>query len=415
MSRGGLVRRNTILLTVAHGVAQVGFPALLIVGVPAASRITGHDWASGLVWSATFAAGAVGALVVGRWMDRVGRRPGLQLAYGSLMAGAVMGAASVSAGWFPGLLMAAIVLGVASGVAALARGAVADMYPPSRRGRSVGVLVAAGVVGAVGGPLLIPVLRSAAEARDLNPEVLPWALSVLGGVVAILVVSAVRPDPRDLAHSEEDAGEGTPATSRRPRELLRLPDFRASLLAALVAQMAMVSVMGVTPNALDHRGHSGHVPWIISVHVAGMYAFAPLIGALLDRWGRRASLTAGLVLSLAGSLAAATEASPGMVGAGLFAIGLGWSATFLAVTATISDVTRADERSGALGFTDLLVLSGSALAAFAGGVVLDVAGYGALGVSAAAMLAVALVVIVAGPGRAEAAPVLAAPPVETEG
>jgi MFS family permease len=396
MDRGGLVRRNTVLLTAAHGVAQVGLPVVLIVGVPAASRMTGHDWASGLVWAVSLGSGAVGALVLGGWMDRAGRRPGLQLAYLAMAAGGAGAAASLAASWFPGLLASSALLGAGSGGANLARGAVADMYPPDRRGRLVGFLVAAGVIGAIGGPLLIPVVRDMAEARNADPSVPPWGIPILGGVVSLLIVSMVRPDPRDLAHEEEDEPSGDRATPRRPKELLHLPAFRTAALAVVAAQMAMVGVMGVTPNALEHRGHAGHVPWIISAHVAGMYAFAPLVGALLDRWGRRPAMVAGLAVTLGGALGAATEASPAVVGAGLFAIGLGWSATYLTVTATISDLTVADERSGALGFSDLLVQAASALAALAGGVVLDVAGYGTLGVAAGVLLAVTLAVIVAG-------------------
>jgi hypothetical protein len=38
----------------------------------------------------------------------------------------------------------------------------------------------------------------------------------------------------------------------------------------------MVGVMGVTPNALDHHGYgSTTISWIISVHIAGMFAFSP--------------------------------------------------------------------------------------------------------------------------------------------
>jgi MFS family permease len=143
----------------------------------------------------------------------------------------------------------------------------------------------------------------------------------------------------------------------------------------------------VTPNALRHLGHGGDVPWVISGHVAGMYAFAPVVGWLLDRWGRRAGLMLGLAVTGAGALVAATEAGSGAVGAGLFLVGLGWSATFLAVTAVISDVTRADERAGALGFADLVVLAGSATAAVVGGVILEVGGYGAVGIVATVLVA----------------------------
>ncbi len=400
------VRRNTWLLTGAHAVAQLGFSVLLIVGVPAAARLTGHDWASGVVWATSFAAGAVGAFVVGRWMDRAGRRPGLITGYVMIALGAAGAAASIAAGSYGGLLLGTVVFGVGTGAANLARGAVADMYEPTRRGRAVGILVAAGVVGAVGGPLLIPMVQDAAAGRGADPDVVPWAISIAGALAAVAIVIAVRPDPRDLAHAEEDVPGSTTTPPRTKRELFGVPAFRGAVIAVAISQMAMVGVMGVTPNALTHLGHGGDVPLVISGHIAGMFAFAPLVGWLLDRWGRRAGLILGLGLTAAGALIAASQVSSRVIGGGLLVIGLGWSATYLAVTAVISDVTHADERAGALGFTDLLVLACSAAAALIGGLILEVAGYGSLGV-AAAILATLGLLIVAGIRMPRPAPVAA--------
>ena len=74
--REWLVRRNTILLAFAQGLVQTTFPVMLVIGGPAASRITGREGAAGLLWGLYFLAAAAGAAVIGRWMDRVGRRLG---------------------------------------------------------------------------------------------------------------------------------------------------------------------------------------------------------------------------------------------------------------------------------------------------------------------------------------------------
>jgi predicted MFS family arabinose efflux permease len=60
----------------------------------------------------------------------------------------------------------------------------------------------------------------------------------------------------------------------------------------------------------------------------------------------------------------------------------------------ISDITMPNERAGALGLTDLLTSATSAVAGLTGGLVLEAAGYGALGVALAALVAVALVAVV---------------------
>ncbi|HEX4942538.1 MAG TPA: MFS transporter [Actinomycetota bacterium] len=385
--RDRLVRRNTILLAFAQGFVQTSFPVMLVIGGPASARLTGREGAAGLIWGLYFLAAAGGAALIGRWMDRVGRRPGLILSYALVGGAAAIAALSIQAGSFLGLLASTVPFGVALGGANLGRGAVADMYPAERRGRAVGILLAAGTVGAVGSPLLAALIEEAAGEGSL----LPWIVPVAGSVAAIGCVLSVRPDPRDLAVVEPSiTGRG----GRTPRELLRVPMFRTAVLAGAVGQMAMVGVMGVTPTALDHAHHGGTtISLVISSHIAGMFAFAPLIGRWMDRAGRRAALVAGCVTSIVGALLAASEANALVIGAGLVAIGLGWSATFLGATAVISDITAPNERAGALGFTDLLISLTSAAAGLGGGIVLEAAGYGPLGVGLAVLVAAALLLV----------------------
>ena len=385
--RDRLVRRNTILLAFAQGFVQTTFPVMLVIGGPAASRLTGREGAAGLLWGLYFLAAAAGAALIGRWMDRVGRRPGLILSYVLVGAAAAAAALSIRAGSFAGLMASTIPFGVALGGANLGRGAVADMYPAERRGRAVGILLAAGTIGAVGSPLLAAAIEGAAGEGSL----LPWIVPIAGAFGAFVCVLAVRPDPRDLGVRDAVTdGEG----GRNWRELLRVPTFRTAVLAGAVGQMAMVGVMGVTPTALDHAHHGGTtISLVISSHIAGMFAFAPLIGRWMDRAGRRAAILAGCVTSIAGALLAATEANAVVIGIGLVAIGLGWSATFLGATAVISDITAPNERAGALGFTDLLISLTSAVAGLAGGIVLESAGYGPLGVGLAALVAGALILV----------------------
>lgn len=385
--RDRLVRRNTILLAFAQGFVQTSFPVMLVIGGPASARLTGREGAAGLLWGLYFLAAAGGAALIGRWMDRVGRRPGLILSYALVGGAAATAALSIRAGSFLGLLASTVPFGVALGGANLGRGAVADMYPAERRGRAVGILLAAGTIGAVGSPLLAALIEEAAGEGSL----LPWIVPITGSVAAIGCVLSVRPDPRDLAVVERSvSGTG----GRTPRELLRLPMFRTAVLAGAVGQMAMVGVMGVTPTALDHAHHGGTtISLVISSHIAGMFAFAPLIGRWMDRAGRRAALVAGCVTSIVGALLAASEANALVIGAGLVAIGLGWSATFLGATAVISDITAPNERAGALGFTDLLISLTSAAAGLGGGIVLEAAGYGPLGVGLAVLVGAALLLV----------------------
>ncbi|HEU4355348.1 MAG TPA: MFS transporter [Actinomycetota bacterium] len=383
-----LARRNTVLLASAQGLVQVASPVMLLIGVVEIAELSGHESSTGFLNAAYFLAAAAGAFLVGRSMDRFGRRPGLLASYTLLILAGIGGAASVAAGSWIGLLLCAVPFGAAFGGANLARGAVADMYPAERRGRAVGYVLAAGTVGAVASPFLVAFLQEFAEHRlDANPNVLPWILVPAGALGAIACVIRVRPDPRDMA-----VDEPIEAVGRRPRELLGAPSIRMAVVAAAVGQMAMVAVMGVTPVALhQHDVSPTAVSSVISVHIAGMFAFSPLIGAALDRFGRRPGLIVGAALSIGGALLAATEGAALLVGAGLFAIGLGWSATFLGATAVISDATDPAERAGALGVMDLTVSLSSAAAGLASGFVFEGAGFRVLGLATAALVLLVVV------------------------
>jgi len=91
-----------------------------------------------------------------------------------------------------------------------------------------------------------------------------------------------------------------------------------------------------------------------------------------------------------GALLSATN-QPGIVAVGLFAIGLGWSATFLGATAVISDLTEPSERAGALGFSDLIVSGSSAVAGLSAGFVFETAGLRVLGLGVASLVLLVVV------------------------
>jgi len=389
--RARLVRRNTILLACCQGLAAITFPVLLIIGSVAIVEISGRDSSAGVMNGVYFLSAAGGAFVFGRAMDRLGRRAGLLAAYLLLGAAGFVCALGTAAESFPILLAGAVVFGAGFSGANLARAAVADMYEPSRRGRAVGIVLAVSTIGAVGSPFLIAAVRAWAEGTSFDAEVVAWFIVPVVALGAFACALALRPDPRDLSIvTDTDPGRA----ARSPSQLLAIPMFRIAVIAAAIGQMAMVAVMGLTPIALHHHDTSTTViATVISLHIVGMWAFSPFIGWGLDRFGRKPGLLAGGAISVTGCLLAATDSGAGLVAIGLFAIGLGWSATFLGATALISDLTEPSERGAALGFNDLLVSLSSAIAGFAGGFVFEGAGFRVLGVAFATLVLVVMVAV----------------------
>ncbi len=395
-TREALVRRNMVLLMVAQAMLLAATGVFITLAVVEIVDLSGAKRWGGVMIAVFNLSAAGSALIVGRLMDRVGRRPGLVLAH-SLYATA--GLLAVCAVWFDSpwaLLATAVPLGAGLGAGLLSRVAAADMVTPSRRGRIVGVLIAAGAIGAIAGPPLVAVVEHLSDSATA-----PWFLIPIFELIALTTVVLLRPDPRTLAPESPpldfvaSLAEGGPAEGRRLGELLRVPPIRAAIVSIGFAQASMVAVMGVSPIVIDDLGGSSlAIALVISVHMAGMFAFGPGIGALLDRFGRRLGLLLGAGVAASGALVASLTGAVPAVGLGLFLVGLGWSACYLGATAAISDLTSTAERGGALGFTDLLSASAAAGGALAGAFVLEAAGISVVGVTMAMLLGVTLLLII---------------------
>jgi MFS family permease len=164
----------------------------------------------------------------------------------------------------------------------------------------------------------------------------------------------------------------------------------------------MVSVMVMTPLHMHHGGADLQViGLVISLHILGMFAFSPVVGLAVDRYGGRRCAVAGSgVLLVAGVLAAlAPEGFSAGLAAGLFLLGLGWSVTLISGSTLVTQAVPLGERPGVQGASDLVMgLAGGGGGALAG-VVVGSLGYQDLGVGAA-VLATLVTVAALGPLRA---------------
>jgi len=140
----------------------------------------------------------------------------------------------------------------------------------------------------------------------------------------------------------------------------------------------MVGVMSMTSVHLRHHGASlTIVGFVISGHVAGMYALSPLTGWLADRLGRIPTVGIGLgVLAVAMTLAAvAPDDAHALTGLALFTLGLGWSACLVAGSTLLSRSVPDDIRTSAQGLSDLTMGVLASLSGTAAGPVLAYLGF----------------------------------------
>ena len=399
-----VVQRRTVgVLSGSVALAGLGVTVGITVGGLLARDVAGTDSAAGLGQTAGVLGAAVIAVPLARISDRSGRRAGLAAGYAVAVLGAVVAVVAAALSSLLLLLVGLFAFGAATACGLQARYAAADLAVAEHRGRDLSLVVWATTIGSVLGPNLAG--PGADLGRSLGLPALGGAFAVSAvvfGLVALAVGALLRPDPLLLARRLGSGGAGTRgrgATGAAVRAVWASSGGRLGLISVVVSHSVMVGVMVMTPVHMGHAGGSAGttlriIGLVISVHVAGMYFFSPLIGWLADRVGRRTMVAVGGVLLL-GAAAVAGTAAPGaavQLGAGLLLLGLGWSCGLIAGSTLVTESVDADLRPTAQGGTDLLMGLAAAVAGVVGGPLLAAGGFGLVSaVSATLVLPLAVV------------------------
>lgn len=411
-----LQRRTVWVLlagTIPAGAAMSGaFAAAATLG----EDLTSSDLLGTLAAACVTVGGALAAVPVARIMSRSGRRPGLRTAWVTGALGAVLCTIAALTELYPILPPGLAMVGVGSAGTLAARYAAADLAPPEERAKAIGTLVWGGTFGAVLGPVVaLQGAGSVAESIGIPELAGPYILSiVLFGVASGAIDRLLRPDPLAVAGGlDSDAAEGTrkPPLAETLGRIARVPEARLAVLAMIVGHGVMVGVMVATPlHMKDGNQDLSVVGQVISLHVVGMYAFAPLIGRLVDRIGATLVVAVGgVILAVGAEMAAHTEAEHTQgVAIGLFLVGIGWNFGIIAASALLTRAFDLHERVGAQGAADLLMTSAGAAAGLSSGFVLEQWGYHSLshnaGLFGVALTIFAVLTLLPGRRSAPAAP-----------
>ena len=386
----GLRRRATGVLFAGVALGSTGHIAAVTVTSIVALELTGNRTLAGLPAAAVVLGAAIGATVLGAVMGRWGRRPGLAGGYVVGVFGALIAVVGIVVQSFPVLLVGSVAIGFGNSSNQLSRYAAADMYPSSRRASAIGLVVWASTVGAVIGPNLIQLSGDIAVSLGLPRLSGPYLVPVvLVGLAALLSSALLRPDPRDLAAAADHGQEPRPPA--RVGELFRRPSVALAVLALIAGQFVMVLIMTMTPLHMTDHGHDlTAVGIVISAHVFGMYALAPLSGRLTDRFGTLPVIAGGLAIILAAAVlsAAAAPAEALVLLIALFLLGWGWNLGFVAGSSLLTGAVSVSERARVQGVSDALIWSTSAIASVGSGFVVGAWGFAALGILGALIVAV---------------------------
>ncbi|MGI9197562.1 MAG: MFS transporter [Candidatus Nanopelagicales bacterium] len=391
---------------VLSGIAVAGSVAagsLIAVSVSGSEAVAGLAQTFGVLGAALF------ALPLARIALSRGRRSSLATGYSIGGLGAVVVIVGAVASMLPLILVGCLLVGVASASGYQARYAAVDLAEDDKRGRQLSYVVWAATIGAVLGPNLLQPSGALGVALGLPRLAGPYVVTAVTLIAAATVlVLFLRPDPYLLAarlRAEKDAAAAREVAKPRLRDgIAHLRGNRGALLgmcAIALGHVVMVMVMVMTPVHMAHVDVTlTLIGLVISVHVAGMYAFSPVVGWSVDRYGRVSVIVTGVVILLVACLIAGV--APGdnvlMLGIGLFLLGLGWSCTLIAGSTLLVDDVGAVERPSVQGLSDLVMNGAGAVGGAVAGVVVAVSSYGVL-CAVAAVPVLGLGLLVAGWGR----------------
>ena len=315
-----------------------------------------------------------------RLMEAIGRRLGLSLGHVLGIIGASVTAVGVFTSSILLFLLGILVLGFARGTLDLGRYAAADANPPDRRARAISLVVLGGTVGSIAGPTLINVAQWLATAVRLPEAVGAWLLMSVFFFLAIgILMLFLYPDPREIARqitAEHTLEHVIAQPARTWGALAREPGIQLAVGGLVFSQLAMVTVMTITP--VEMRGHDhtlSSVSWVIMAHTLGMFGFSFVTGWLTDRIGRTLVILIGGIISTIACVIAPFSSAVPWLAISLFLLGLGWNLSFVASSTLLDETLLHQEKGRGRGAADALVKISSGVGGLSSGILFAATSY----------------------------------------
>lgn len=391
-----LQKRTVKVLSLGQALGGFGLGATLSVGALLAVELSGTAAWSGAAATLSTLGSAAAAIPLANLAFKRGRR--VALGTGAFLA--ILGAMSMILATytrsFPVEIVALLLLGSGSAVSLQARFAAADIPTGKPKGKDLSLVVWATTLGAVIGPNLIAPGESLGLWLGMPHLAGPFLFTIAAQLSSTLVFwFGLKPDP--LIVARDIAGLSPNRKNTNMKDAIAVvkafPLAGYAVLTIALSHMVMVSVMSMTPAHLSAEGHSlAEVGFTISLHIAGMYAFAPLFGLLTDKFGAIKIIVVGQLIYLV-SLAVSGFLQFNFYGVlvGLFLLGLGWSASTVAASALLSETLETGERSKVQGFSDSLMNLSGAFGGAVAGSILTLFTFG--GLNAAALIPVVFITL----------------------
>ncbi|MEL7025991.1 MAG: MFS transporter [Pseudomonadota bacterium] len=370
---------------VANAVLGAQLGAIFIVGGLAGSSLAPSQALSTLPISLIVLGSMLSATPLASIMQRLGRRAGFYLGSALGAGGAAIAAYGINIGSFGLLLFGSLLTGGYMATHAFYRFAAIDAVPEAFRARAISLVMAAGLVSAVIGPEIV---KQTAEAT-----VIPFLGTYIAVIFLNLTGAVIFPFLNIPVTEESEAATG----GRSRWEMLKTPAILVAVICATVAYSLMNLVMTATPLAVVGCGFTtGDAADVVRLHVLAMFGPAFFTGYLIDRFGARTVVAAGLFILAAAGVVALAGVELGNFYVALVLLGLGWNFGFIGSTAMLASHHSPEERGRIQGMNDTIVFGVVTLASLASGGLMHLGGDAVAGWTAVNVAMVPLLILAGG-------------------
>lgn len=377
------IQKKTLRTLVSGQViAAASLASAVTVGAYVIQNILGADTAWSGIASATVTIGtAFMAQILSLVMMRKGRRVGLQSGYLAAFVGGVIAGVGAEKSHLVIFLVGLFLFGNGQASNLLSRYAATDLADVKTRASTMSRILFASTFGAVFGPILVvPAERLGESVFGWHKYTGPWIFSACFFVfAAINVMVRLRPDPLEVSgglKSQNVAGVQPPKFRIAMQAIIQSPSAKIAIFAMVVSQVTMVAVMTMTPVHLKAHGHEGVSPFVISLHIAGMYAFSPWVGKYCDRKGRYSAIAVGSILLISATVFAALAGESALLlFPALWLLGVGWSFGLIGGSNLLVDSVPLESRVQVQGTADFLMSLCGGIAGFSSGFIRRAVGF----------------------------------------
>lgn len=354
--------RTLIVLFCAQAFAQSAAPiVVLLAGIVGVQMAPAPEYAT-LPVALMIVGTAVTTVPAALLMGRFGRKAGFIFGACYACLAGLLGAWSIMHSAFVPFCVATFLIGSHNAFIQQYRFAVAESVPVERVGRALSILMLAGVVAALLGPEVATWLQWLNDFPQFTGSFLGLAgLMFLTILVLLFYQGGV---------SEEETVVTTP--SRPLTEFVRNPVFLLAVGAAVVGYAVMSFMMTATPVSMHTMDHFSleDTTRVIQSHIVAMFLPSVIGAFLIDRFGARNLISAGLVLLFICLGVAAIDRTLLHYWFALVLLGVSWNFLFVGGTTLLTTCYEDNERFKVQAFNEFLVFSLQAVAALSSGIVL---------------------------------------------